>query len=266
MLRENLFISICSIFFFLSGYILVNGTYPDLYVISLMFWSTLLIYSINASVKFNFLNINSYTSLIPPTSKKAKSVILLTGIALAHIPFINLESTLFLLHLGLISTLYNVPEKTNRRFHLPFRSIPVLKVFLIAYVWASISSFLPAIIAKGQMLTSQTLLVFTAHLLFIISITLPFDIRDFRKDHKNKLITVPHLIGIFPTKLLAVAFLIGFTTIIIHITQEWYVFLLCLPTAVLIYYSSSKNKKYYFTFLLDGTIILYFITILLSLS
>ncbi len=265
MLRENLFISICSIFFFLSGCVLVNGTYPDIPDISLIFWSTLLIYSINSSVKFNFLNADSYKSLLPPTSKKAKSVILIFGISLVHTPFINLESIFFLLHLGLISTLYNVPEKTKSSFHFPFRSIPALKIFLIAYVWASISSFLPAIIANEQVFTSQILLIFLAHLLFIISITLPFDIRDFQIDRKNDLITFPNLIGIIPTKLLAVACLISFTLIIHQITHEWYVFIFSLLTVALILNSSTTKKKYYFTFFLDGTIILYFITIILSL-
>lgn len=265
MLRENLFISICSIFFFLSGCILVNGTYPDLPFISLIFWSTLLIYSINSSIKFNFLNAKSYKSLLLPTSKKAKSVIILFGISLLHIPFIHLESTFFLLHLGLISTLYNVPEKTKSSFHLPFRSIPALKIFLIAYVWSSMSSFLPAIIAHEQVFTSQSMLIFLAHLLFIISITLPFDIRDFKIDRKNDLITFPHLIGIIPTKLLAVACLISFTFIIHQITHEWYLLLFSLLTITLILNSSTKKKKYYFTFFLDGTIILYFVTIILSL-
>lgn len=266
MLRAYIVISICSIFFFLSGCILVNGTYPDLPTISLVFYSTLLIYYINSSIKFNFLNADSYKSLLPPSSEKAKLVLLLSGITLIHAPFLNLESVLFLLHLGLVSTLYNVPEKTKNSFHFPFRSIPILKVFLIAYVWASISSFLPPIIANEHLFTSHTLLIFFAHLLFIISITLPFDIRDFRIDHKNDLITFPHLIGIIPTKLLAMACLIGFTIIIHHITHEWYIFIFSLLTALLILNSSTKKKKYYFTIFLDGTIILYFITIILSLN
>jgi hypothetical protein len=214
MIRENIFISLCAVLFFLSGCLLISGTYPDLLIISLIFWSTLLIYNINTSVKFNFLNAKSYTLLLPPFDKKAKNILFLSGIILAHTPFLNIEVIIFLLHLGLISTLYNVPEKTKSRIHFPFRSIPILKIFLIAYVWASMSSFLPVLIADEQIITSQKLLVFLAHSMFIIAITLPFDIRDFRIDHKNNLITFPHLIGIKLTKLLAIGCLIGFTLMI----------------------------------------------------
>ena len=264
MLRENILISICSIFFFLSGCILINGTYPDLTVISLIFWSTLLTYQINTKTKFNFFDFDSYKSIKLPVNKKIKYILFISVITLSHVLFINLESIIFLLHLGLISTLYNVPEKSKGMFHFPLRSIPILKIFLIAYVWSSISSFLPAILVHEQVFTLRIILVFFAHLMFIISITLPFDIRDFQVDNEKALITFPQLIGIIPTKLLAIVCLFIFTLIISTITQSWYILFFSLFTAILILNSSPKRKDYYFTFYLDGTIILYFITIILS--
>ncbi|MCK5368640.1 MAG: hypothetical protein KAQ62_08805, partial [Cyclobacteriaceae bacterium] len=93
---------------------------------------------------------------------------------------------------------------------------------------------------------------------------LPFDIRDFQVDNKNALLTFPQLIGIIPTKLLAIVCLFIFTLIISNITQTWYILYFSLFTSVLILNSSVKRKEYYFTFYLDGTIILYFITIILS--
>jgi 4-hydroxybenzoate polyprenyltransferase len=172
---------------------------------------------------------------------------------------------MFLIHLGLISTLYNVPEKSKGIVHFPLRSIPVLKVFLIAYVWSSISSFLPAIVGNEQVFTSKNILVFIAHLMFIMSITLPFDIRDFENDTKENLITFPQVIGIWPTKLLSILCIILFTLIIHGFVGGWYMPFFSLVTAILILSASSKRKDYYFTFYLDGTIILYFITLILSL-
>jgi len=189
----------------------------------------------------------------------------LSVITLSHIPFINIESVIFLSHLGIISTLYNVPKKTKGIFYFPLRSIPVLKIFLIAYVWASISSFLPSILANEQVFTLQIFLVFIAHLLFIFSIAIQFDIRDYQLDSKNALITFPQLFGVILAKLLAILCLIIFTLIISYITKEWYIYVLSMVMAGLILNSSTERKDHYFTFYLDGTIILYFITILLSL-
>lgn len=266
LLRENLFISICSISFFLAGSLLVNGTYPDLPIISLIFWSTLLTYQINTNTRFNFFDVSSYKSLKLPVHKKGKYILFLSVIILSHIPFINPESVIFLVHLGIISTFYNVPEKSKSKLYFPLRSVPVLKIFLIAYVWASISSFLPVILANEQVSTSKSILVFIAHFLFIISIALQFDIRDLKVDNKNALITFPQLFGVIPSKLLAIVCLSVFTLIINHITKEWYVYVFSFVATVLILNTSTGKKDHYFTFYLDGTIILYFITILLSLK
>lgn len=185
---------------------------------------------------------------------------------MVHVPLLNAGSILFLIHLGLISTLYNVPEKSKSFVHFPLRSIPVLKVFLIAYVWSSMSSFLPAIIAHEHVFTSRNILIFIAHLLFIISITLPFDIRDFDDDNKADLITFPQIIGLWPTKLLSILCLTVFTLIIYHIVGGWYIPIFSLIVTALILKSSSEKKSYYFSFYLDGTIVLYFIAIILSLA
>ena len=203
---------------------------------------------------------------MPPFDKKVKKILLLAGITLAHVPFLSIGSIIFLIHLGLISTLYNVPEKSKGIVHFPLRSIPVLKVFLIAYIWSSISSFLPAIIENEQVFTSKNILIFIAHLMFIISITLPFDIRDFENDNKENLITFPQVIGIWPTKLLAVLCIIIFSIIIHDFVRGWYIPFFSLFTAILILSANSKRKDYYFTFYLDGTIILYFIVLILSLD
>ena len=266
LLKENIFISFCSVFFFLSGFILTTGAYPDIPILSLIFWSTLLIYQINTKLKFNFLDLSSYKSLKHPFTKKIKIILAIGIILLFHLPFFNLATNLFLLHLGIISTLYNVPEKSKSFIHFPLRGVPVLKVFLIAYVWASMSSFLPAIIAHEQILTARTIYIFIAHFLFIISISLPFDIRDYAADNKNTLITFPQLIGIKLTKLLSLSCLIIFTLIIEDFTKGSYIYILSSLTGLLIINSSTQKKDFYYTFYLDGTIILYFLTIILSLE
>ena len=264
LLKENIFIAICAVFFFYSGYVLFNKDYPSFPESSLIFWSTLLIYQVNTKLKFNILDLKSYNALNLADGKKLKFIFILSGILLIHVPFLNLKEVLFLIHLGLISTLYNVPEKSRGIILVPLRSIPVLKVFLIAYVWAAMASFLPPILADQQLFTSQTIYLFIAHFLFIMAITLPFDIRDFSADNKNHLITFPQLIGLIPTKVFALACLVGFTFLMHGFVKGWYFPLFSLITAMFILNASTKKQDYYFTFYLDGTIILYFIALTLS--
>ena len=170
------------------------------------------------------------------------------------------------MHLGFISTLYNVPvRKSKSILPLPLRSIPILKIFLIAYVWASISSFLPALLQQHQMFTQPNLLIFAAHFLFIVSITLPFDIRDFKTDGKSSLITFPQLVGINTTKFIAICCLIGFALIIKEYLNHGLLLAFFLITAGLIIKSSPERKYYYYLLCIDGTIILYFFLTFLSL-
>ncbi len=225
----------------------------------------MLIYQVNTKIKFNILDLNSFKTLNLTNTKKIKFIFILIGILLVHLPFLNFPEVFFLFHLGLISTLYNVPEKSKGIIHFPLRSIPVLKVFLIAYVWSAMASFLPVILSHQPLFTSHNLFLFIAHFLFIMAITLPFDIRDFRVDNKKQLITFPQLIGIFPTKMFALACLVGFTFLIHVLLKGWYMSFFSLITAILILNASTKKQDYYFTFYLDGTIILYFIALTLSL-
>jgi len=234
--------------------------------LSFIFWSTLLIYQINTKIRFNLFDLRAYQSFHVPTDKKLKRILLLSFVVIIHLPFLKWATILFLLHLGIISTLYNVPEKSKGIIRFPLRSIPVLKIFLIAYVWASMASFLPSLDANKPMFAYLNLLLFTAHFLFIFAITLPFDIRDFRADGKNNLITFPQLIGVNTAKIIALACFAVFTVILLSLAGTWYVVVFGVITAFLIIKSSVNRPDYYFTFYLDGTIILYFIALFLSLK
>lgn len=192
------------------------------------------------------------------------SIILFLLVAV-HVPFIAWRSVIYLLHLGIISTLYNVPKNTTGMIKLPLRSIPFLKVFIISYVWASISAILPAL-ASTQNLTSQHLIIFSAHFMFIMSITLPFDIRDYKTDSETQLATIPRVIGINFTKLLAITALLLFHLLISAFVVQLYLLAFSLITALLIAFSAPNKKYFYFTFALDGTIILYYFMVVISFN
>jgi 4-hydroxybenzoate polyprenyltransferase len=228
-----------------------------------VFWSTLLIYQINTKLKINIADVSSLKKLGSLTRKRMVIYMFIVIIIFGHIPFLNIKSILFLAHLGLISTLYNVPVKSSKISLFPLRSIPVLKVFLIAYVWACISSLLPAIDA-GDIGKARTWLVFVAHFLFILAITLPFDIRDFRSDRKNYLMTVPNLFGLRMTKYISITSLIAFTIAIVLLTQTLLIVVLSFIVAYLIINCHPYKKEYYFTLYIDATIILYLIIVKLS--
>ena len=265
LLTEHLFISLCSAAFFASGSLLINDSYPSVSLISFVFWSTLLIYQVNSRTRFNFLDLNSYKDLNFNNNKGLTVCLLLSLILAIHLPFLDWIGFIFLLHLAIISTLYNVPKNSKGVVKLPLRTVPFLKIFIISYVWASVFTVLPVITSGKDYDLSTGLSMFIAHFLFIMSITLPFDIRDYKTDNQKLLSTIPHLIGIKFTKVLALLCLATFYLFMKSLLNPIYLGIFCLITTGLILYTSPKRNYYYFTFFIDGTIILYYFVVRFSI-
>lgn len=103
--------------------------------------------------------------------------------------FLNYNAKLLVSILSIISIFYSVPfGKKN------LRQLSVSKIFLIALSWAVLSIYLPATENEFNLLLSVILCL--ANFAFIVSITIPFDIRDMKQDMPNELQTLPILLGI----------------------------------------------------------------------
>lgn len=220
---------------------------------SLVFWSTFLVYQINTKLKINFAAPSTFRKIRNIQQGRLIIYALIILIIAFHLPFINASKIIYLAHLGILSTLYNVPPKKNKI--IPLRSIPLLKVILIAYVWASISSILPTVGSFDRNIA----IVFSAHFLFILAITLPFDIRDLKADIGNQIITIPNVIGIKATKIVALASLLIACLMLYFFTQNIIIFSILMVAGPLIAKSSPDRPNHYYTIFIDGTIILYFV-------
>lgn len=262
LVNNYIFIGLCSVFFYLSGFLFAGNKYiPDFIHISLIFWSTIAIYYFNTQdIQLFPLKKTHITNL----SSISFISFILAVIIISHLFFIPFSEILFLGHLGIISILYNILRPVNLKL-LPLRGIPLIKVFLIAYVWASIGITFPALQSGNSIWQYEILKLFTAEFFFIISIALPFDIRDYYSDHINEPRTLAHLLGIRHTIAVALLFLGLFTIIIWPSIDKHYLFILFIViVAILIYYSTPHKNKYYYAVLLDGTMILYYIVLLFA--
>ena len=98
--------------------------------------------------------------------------------------------------MGILSL--NYPKN---KFWNGFRQFKYLKVFFIAFVWASIlviPLYTEALIGKQQIFYAFFSLNF-----FFIGICLPFDVRDMKSD-KGKIITIPNVFGVKKAKQIAI--------------------------------------------------------------
>lgn len=181
---------------------------------------------------------------------------------------VEFKTLLWVIPFALLTLFYAVP--TVKGFAKNLRNIPSVKIIIIALVWAGITVLLPAFDERTYNLGTNNnvfvALVFIQRLLFVIVLTLPFDIRDLRLDNKN-LQTIPQVIGVEKTKKL------GFILLLITLVIEFFispnsnfkaVFLIVFTTLLILLQRASTNqKKYYASFWIEAIPIFWIVLLLI---
>jgi len=174
--------------------------------------------------------------------------------------FLNRSTQLALIIPGIISLGYVLPILGNKK---RLRDLNDIKIFLVALVWAWITVLLPAVEydlfpGKGILLT------FIERVLFIFAITLPFDIRDLQVDEQSAVRTLPARWGVKRTKQIAIGVIGMALTINIICWQQFYysvpimvaLVLTYLATIILVKKITPERSDYFYTGLMDGTMVL----------
>jgi len=167
--------------------------------------------------------------------------------------------------LGLFTALYAVPVLGN---NTNLRGVSGIKIFVIALVWAGVAVLLP-LVDHYDLYSLDVLLIFIQRFLFVIVLTLPFEIRDLRFD-MARLGTIPQIFGIKKTRI------IGYLLVGIFMLLEFYkqqsvinnVVSVLIVGGICIYilrFSTIRQSKYFSSFWVEGIPILWW-GILLILS
>jgi 4-hydroxybenzoate polyprenyltransferase len=147
------------------------------------------------------------------------------------------------------------------------REIPVLKIFIVAIVWGMISVLLPATAASQagtHWLTPPIMIWFAIFCVMIFAHTIPFDIRDLYYDGE-KLKTIPALVGIKKSILISLfsflvfdagVFFLHYQYGVATIYQVIAIIMWSILAGIAIARSTPERKEYYFSFTLDGLLIL----------
>ena len=165
--------------------------------------------------------------------------------------------------ISLITLFYSVPVFKNKKSIFRLREIPCLKIFLISFVWSVSTIFLP-IIQSARTFTKATILVMLLErFLFVFAITIPFDIRDMQADTRQRLKTIPLLIGKKNSMIVANTALILFLAVcVLHYNSFGLMWLNCafsLSAVSTLFFMNNKRlqaTQYYHYGILDGTMLL----------
>ena len=161
---------------------------------------------------------------------------------------------------------YSLPVFPGRHYR-KLRDLPYIKVFLISVVVSTITVSVPILEFSGwhALIEIKHLMLLPERFLFIVAITLPFDIRDMQDDSKFHLRTIPVQFGISVTKWISTICLMIFTGLCIkhYISYEGLTLQLLVSLTIsaiislIIVWNTNKNKEtFYYTYFVEGSMLL----------
>jgi hypothetical protein len=236
-------------------YYLLTAVDVNYSVLAFLFFSTLLTYTYQRFVKIHHKEmIHGPRMIWMQNNLQFVKIIMIAGIAgtIWFSLYLELMSYIILSLMAVISFLYAYKfNLMSRRTNL--RDIPGVKIYLIGIVWSLACAILPHFESNFQ--SSNIGLISIGFFLFIVGITIPFDIRDVDLDETSKK-TIPQLMGTFPSKVLSIVILVVSYFMLHYPTYDnWNLAIPFSGAIILLLFSDKKRDELFFSFILDGLLI-----------
>ena len=226
-----------------------------------VFFSTIISYN-----AIRFINIDKIRDISAAwiTSYKSELIMLniisLIGLIMTTY-LLNFKALLLLLPFVLSTSLYISPFKL---WKLNLRDVPGLKLFLISFSWAGVTVLFP-IVQNELEISKNIILLFFERFLFLLAITIPFDIRDIDYD-SPKISTLPQVIGIRKSKMVGIIslilfILIGYYRLAYFGDTMLVIFIMAILSSILIGFSSKNQSNYYSSFWVEAIPVIWFILV-----
>jgi len=267
LINSNIYISLAAVFLTIETQIQLRMKpqwHPYLFII---FFATLFEYNLHRliTVVTNKEALNSDKhKWVRENLKGFYLLVFLSVTGFVCVAFLAKKEVLIALApIAAITVFYSLPIFGNKRTIFRLREIPYLKIFLIAFVWASSTILLPIIQSGNTLERTQVIAIFVERFFFVFAITIPFDIRDIVADKQAGLKTIPLLLN--ENKSLAISYLSLFVFFIIsffhyQMLDYWFIILplsiSALTTLMFLNSKKIRNVTYYHYGILDGTMLL----------
>lgn len=178
----------------------------------------------------------------------------------------QLKAFFYLIPFTLLTFFYGVPLPFKK---ITLRNIPRIKLFVIGLSFAGITVIFP-LIQNGIFLSMNHLTTFIQRFLFIVLITIPFDIRDLHCDIES-LNTLPQEVGVKKAKIIGVLcamlfILLEFFKEPVNDIQLIVGIIVILISTVFLIFSKEKQSKYFSAFWVESLPIFWFLLIFLGLN
>ena len=223
------------------------------------FRSLLFVFS-GTVLAYNFIRIVQMDRLYPSLSNWIRSsfrwLLALNVISLSILIYsafhFSSRDLLFVAPFALLTLFYVVPFHGRLK---GLRNLPGFKLFLIAAVWGGVTVLFP-IWANDLNIDDKAWVIFVQRFLFVLAITLPFDIRDLQLDDPD-LATLPQTIGVRKSKILGLGALCIFALLFFFVdfyrdAEQWVGLATAFVSAGFILKAGVYQNRFYSGFWVEG--------------
>ena len=180
--------------------------------------------------------------------------------------FINIKCWIILIPMGILSAFYVIPLG---RKSPTLRELPYIKIFIISMVWSLIIVWIPFFDTGINFNDRYTFYLGLLQVfMFIIAITLPFDVRDIEFDIATDVKTIPRLLGIKNTILFSELLLLGSLITLYMLNINIYHFYALtaghLITMLMILFTNKKRKELFYTGLIEGSVLILYVSVIIA--
>ena len=258
---SSIFIALCAVALCIETNFLLHLPLNDTGFYCFVFGATLVQYNFHYFIK---KNANTGSKRLNWSARNIHIHKILLGIGclfiLGSLFTLHLKHYFLLGILGFISILYSSP-------FLPFprrkriKDFGLLKILTLSLFWTLVTVWLPIVETKFHILSFQ--LIFIRRFIFLFILCLLFDMRDIDVDSKENINTLPIILGIKKTYLLANTLVFVFMLLsVIEYLQlsdmgQLLAMLLSGVATFLVIYNSRNNKNdIYYLGIVDGMMLL----------
>ncbi len=289
LIETNLFIAFAAVSFMLANACLLNIEIVDLrFLVPQIFFSSWFIYQVSRWIYFKKGEYTNKEELVALFFEKYplfnQATIFCSGLlAIIFTLFLNWNTIVVLSFVGGISVLYPIPVLKPLGIVTRLRDFPFVKIFLIAIVWSVTAVILPALESSIDLHDRiDVFVLLVAQFIFILFITLPFDINDAEVDKKSNIKTIPSVFGIKNSKIicLILGIVYAFAILFVFMLENWrtinaiyltestiiLIWLLLVLLQVFTFLKSEIVTKWWIKIVYDGSMFLYFIIVFFTLK
>lgn len=163
----------------------------------------------------------------------------------------NAESMAIMAVGGLVSLFYIVRISGRN-----LREVPYIKIHLIALTWSIVLIIFPGL---NEGIVRESMLLGATHYLYVLAVTIPFDIRDMKYDAEYQK-TIPQVIGVNASKAIGVFLLSMFTAFMLLLVPALIYnpvfYIATLAQTALVIGMNDKYADIYCAGVIDGAIAL----------